>query len=563
MIISSPTVRGSGAISRMLVSPDGSMLAIISTLPLLTNPPGRASYMGQRIRQRLALHRRGQPVPFAVFDGMCLPINDVSFHPFEPVIAVAGGSYDGGWLFEGELFFWDWQADRSWPAVSHLPEVERCQFSADGRQLEILVRPWDEEWGDGAQDPFDCLYPHSIAYAGASTAPLQQIEIDPAQAIVRQTLDCATPDPAREDALANQIKEWLAVPEFSSRGAIWGVAWLDDARLAAVLNGCLLEIHDLANRSVISLNEEGLFGASILPTSPPVVCVYDAAGWQIKSSRLLALTDNSLAQIARFEGCYNFTSSTAGLIVGRQDRQRASDARQDVIVDINTGQVQFANLGHYDCFNHFLGLNGAPDLYILQGTPNTSHEHKRLCRVGAHGVVEPLWHLLPADGTHASHAMECLGCYVDDQQGPGILVCGRHYSPDPNKGKRAFIYRRRVKPGPLQSTKRNSGDAGLDVWRLATDSSVSALAPIPEAGAIMVAFLDGTLSMLNAETGSLIMSGEATVDGIATVIYSMDARGTSLAVGTFDGRIAVVEIAQFKDRVTAGRFELGQAPSQR
>lgn len=553
MIISSPTVRGSGAISSAFVSPDGSMLAIISTFPLLTNPPGRASYMGQRIRQRLALHRRGQAGPFVVFDGMCLPINDVSFHPFEPVIAVAGGSYDGGWLFEGELVFWDWQADRSWPAVSHLPEIERCQFSADGAQLEILVRPWDEEWAE-ADDPFDCLYRHSIAYTGADTAPVQQVEIDPAQAIVRQTLGFATPDPAREEALLNQIKEWLAVTELSSRGAIWDVAWLDDTRLAAVHNACLLEIHDVTNGSVISLNEEGLFGASILPTSPPVVCVYDAAGWHIKSSRLLALNHNTLAQIACFAGSYNFTCSSAGLIVGRQDRQRAPDARQDVIVDINTGQVQFANLGHYDCFNHFLGLNGAPDLYILQGTPDTSHEHKRLCRVGADAAVETLWHLLPADGSHASHAMECLGCYVDDQLGAGIVVCGRHYSPDPNKGKQGFIYRRSI---------QRSGFVDQYVWRHATDSSVSALAPIPEARVIMVAFLDGTLSMLNAETGSLIMSGLATVEGIATVIYSMSARGTSLAVGTFDGRIAVIQIAQLNECVTEGRVELGQALSQR
>ncbi len=47
--------------------------------------------------------------------------------------------------------------------------------------------------------------------------------------------------------------------------------------------------------------------------------------------------------------------------------------------------------------------------------------------------------------------------------------------------------------------------------------------------------------MLNAADGIVIMSGQVTADETPTVIYSMDVRGTSLAVGTFDGRTAVIQ----------------------
>ncbi|WP_168879210.1 hypothetical protein [Rhizobium sp. P28RR-XV] len=560
MIVYSPTIRGSGAISRAFTSPDGSMLAIASTLPFLTNPPGRATYMGQRIHQRLALHHRGEASPFAVFDHLRLPINEVSFHPFDPVIAVAAGSYDGGYMFEGELFLWDWQADRSWLAVKSVPEVERCSFSEDGKRLDILVRPWNEEWGEG-DDPFDRVYPLSLPYRQPGRAEMADVVIDPGQAIVRHTLEFATPDPNGHETTGKQLSEWFGVDELSSRGAIWDVAWLDDARIAAVHNDCLLEIHDLASGGVISFKEDGRYGADILRTSPPVIAVYDVSGWQIQRSRLLALLNDSLSEIITFEGCYNFASSKSGLVLGRLDRHRAGEAKADVIVDLETSDARFADLGHYDCFNHFLGIDAAPDLFILQGRPETSHENKRLCRVHPDGAVEPLWPVLRADGSHASHAMECLGCYVEDELGPGIIMTGRHYDPDPNKGKRGFIFRKPIPSGDaaggsLRSRWLRHATADQEIWRFATTAGASAIAHARKEGLILVAFLDGTLSLLSAADGVVVITGQVTIEGLPTVIYCMDVVDGSLAVGTFDGRIAVIPFDQLRNCESIGRIEL-------
>lgn len=178
MIASSSTIYGCGQITGAFPNLERTVLAIASTFPRLTNPPGRAAYAGQQLRHRLGLYRRGERQPFATFDQLRFPINDVSFHPEDPVIAIGGGSYDGGWVFEGELILWDWSTGLSHCGAKQVPEVERCVFDASGTCLNILVRPWDEEWGadESPQDAFERLYPLRISYVREGGG---DIEIDP------------------------------------------------------------------------------------------------------------------------------------------------------------------------------------------------------------------------------------------------------------------------------------------------------------------------------------------------------------------------------------------------
>lgn len=531
MIVFSPTLPGNGRITGVFVSPDSHILAVASLFPLLTNPPGRAAYTGQRLRHRLALYHRGERRPFAAFDMLRLPINDISFHPHEPVIAIAAGSYDGGWFFEGELVAWNWSSDRSWPLAGGLPEIERCSFNVAGDRLDLLVRPWDEEWGseESEEDPFDRLYPVNVAYEGAVGSIA--VEIDPATWIARQMIDRQMSDQDRQSAMERQLAIWFGTDRLVQRGAIWDVAWLDSGRLAAVHDLCLLEIYDLENGSVVCFSGEG-YGARILRSSPPIVQIGPPASalGEAPRSRLQVLRDGHLAEFGAFEGVYTFVSSRDGRVLGRRDRHPAGFGQADVLIDIGTGQARFVDLGHYDCFNHHIGIDGAPDLYLLQGTPPTSHKKKRLCRVRPDGTVEDLWPLLPADGSHASHAMECIGCYVEDDAGRGIVVAGRHYHPDPRQGHHGFIYRKAIER------------PGREIWRHATAAAASAVVHVRPIGLVVAALLDGTILVLDAAAGTVVAKARAAVNGVATVIYSMDTSDASLAVGTFEGCIAVIAL---------------------
>ena len=86
-------------------------------------------------------------MPFAACDAPRLPVNDVAFHPGQPVIAIGAGSYDGGYLFEGELIAWNWESGASHRPFLNVPEVVRCRYLDDGR-IEAWVRPWDESWDE-------------------------------------------------------------------------------------------------------------------------------------------------------------------------------------------------------------------------------------------------------------------------------------------------------------------------------------------------------------------------------------------------------------------------------
>ena len=216
---------------------------------------------------------------------------------------------------------------------------------------------------------------------------------------------------------------------------------------------------------------------------------------------------------------------------------------QDVLVDLVSGQEQQLDLGHFDCFNHYIGIRGAPWLFLLQGTPASSHEHKWLCIAQPDGTVRRLWPLLAPHRSPASHAMELCGCYVDDALGAGVVVCGKHYSPTVDNAYAGFLYRK-----PL--------DRNRELWRLPTRASASAVVHLPEANLIAAAFLDGGLQLIDAQTGVLRLDARVRLDGLPTLIMAMDAAGGTLLAGTVDGRIAVVEASALCACATDSRAEM-------
>ena len=178
----------------------------------------------------------------------------------------------------------------------------------------------------------------------------------------------------------------------------------------------------------------------------------------------------------------------------------------------------------------------------MQGTPPSSHEGKHLCIVHPDGRIERLWPLLQPDGTHASHAMECRGAYVDDEQGPGVIIAGKHYSPTVDNTYSGFIYRKRLARGVL-------------AWRHATHASPTMV--LAAAGLVIAAFLDGRLMLIDALTGGVRLDAKIRMAGAATVIYALDAHQDRLAIGTIDGRIAVVGVQDLLAApVTRGGIDL-------
>ncbi|MBB1628929.1 hypothetical protein [Achromobacter sp. UMC71] len=544
-----PVLHGAGRITGVFFNPAGDIAAVASTFPLLTNPRARAAYGGAALRYRVGLYWRGETLPFAVHDALRLPVNDVAFHPGKPIVAIGAGSYDGGYSFDGDLVFWNWQSGKSRRPYAAIPEVVRCRYRDDGGILEAWVRPWDEEWGDRERDPdgdwnqiLDTLYRVQADDTDAAwrvRTPLT-LELDEATA---STGGAPTPDPG----VASRLADWLGVRDLALRSAIWDIAWLDATTLGATHDGCLLDRYDTQG-ALIARHEGGGHGAEILRGAAVTVHAIappDPADIFRRDSRLYVLKDDALIAARDYPGQYTFSVAADGHLLGRQDRMGPTRPRAfDVLLDATLATERRLDAGHYDCFNHYIGINGAPALFCLQGTPPSSHEGKHLCIVHPDGRIERLWPLLQPDGTHASHAMECRGAYVDDAQGPGVVIAGKHYSPTVDNRYQGFIFRKRLARGQV-------------VWRHATGASPTSIVPLTAAGLVAAAFLDGRLMLLDAQTGEQQLDAKICMHGIATVIYAMDARDNTLAVGTIDGRIAVISLdALLATPVTDGAIDL-------
>lgn len=473
-MITDPPLRGSGKITEVFFDPVGEIAAVASEFPLLTHPRARAAYGGQALRYRVALYRRGDLAPFAAFDDLRLPVNDVAFHPTRTVVAIGAGSYDGGYLFEGDLVAWDWLGGQHQRFFSSIPEVVHCAYNAAGDRIEAWVRPWDEEWEGLPQDipdaAFNTLFAVSIPYdeairssPGATDLELSRDEFKPAG-------DPATDTPPPHARLA----QWLGLPSLTNRGAIHDLAWLDEQRIAVAHGSCLLEIHDVGGGPVATYTGAG-YGTEIIRSAGVHLHAAEPSKrpdrmWR-RDSKLYSLTNEGLNLVGEYDGEFTFSASSQGVLLGRRNRIPTSKNARDLLRDLNSGAERRVDLGHYDCFNHYIRINDAPSLFCVQGTPASSHEAKRLCMVAADGKVRPLWPVLKANGKPDSHAMELCGCYVEDAQGAGLVVSGRHYSPTVNVACAGFIYRK-----PL--------DRDRELWRHPTAASASAVIFLPAPGLI-------------------------------------------------------------------------------
>lgn len=541
-----PGLRGSGKINGVFFNAAGDVAAVASTFALLAHPRARAAYGGRTLRYRVALYRRDSLVPFAAFDDLHYPVNDVAFHPTGTTVAIGGGSYDGGYLFEGELIVWNWRETHGVHLYNQVPEVVRCHYNAAGDQIEAWVRPWDD--GDDARDAFDALF-RVQAPAPCPGSQALNLNVDSAPSVPAELRAQALRAPDVQQ-LEARLQAWFGVAGWTRRGAILDVAWLDRDRYAAVHEGCQLEVHH-RNGDRLATHSGAGHGVEILTSGKDVLVhvvqtgqagqivgrqdarLYTYTGAGADASAHTNTTTNAGLQLTRaYDGEFTFSATPQGRILGRQNRVTAAPGQaRDVLLDLATGVEHRPDLGHYDCFNHYLRIRHAPCLFLLQGTPASSHERKTLCVVQPDGPVRRLWPVLKASNDAAGHAMELCGAYVDDALGPGLVISGKHYSPNVRAPYSGFIYRK-----PLGRDR--------ELWRRPIPASPSAIVHMPALNLIAAAFLDGSLQLIDAQTGVLRRYARVRVDGLPTLIFAMDADAQSLVVGTVDGTIKVLEAGQ-------------------
>jgi hypothetical protein len=507
----------------------GALFAVVGLLPLLSWP-GRSIYSGHRLRHRLMLFRRSDLRRVACLDEARWLINDVAFHPTEPIAAVATGSYDGGWAFEGELLIWNWQTGAVTRPLGEEREIVRCRFD-DAQRLTILLRPrTEEEFGeDSGLDPFEVVMPFTLTDLG---------DFGPSKGIDPR-LENLTPGLPESFGFAARSSEEdqeelmaeLSMLGHEARHHAWDVRWLDDTQIAAVTEQPTVEVWSLdGSRAIhaieVAPGDRSAHGVQILP-GPERTLVNVLVGKPIvrSVSRLYELTPGGLRLVHALEHAYTFSRGAGGMLLGRAPRHFPEEAEaKDILFDAHGDILKRLHLGAFDTFNHALRLDGDEGPFFLQGTPAISHQKKRLCRIDARGEVTSV---MSWDGPGPIHLMESSAVACDH----GTIVRGyRVYDPRPS-----------VHPSFVE---RVTLAEGYVLWKVPIEVPPVALCHVAATGAVVVATLDGRVRVLDVATGDVLANEVLQVDGLTTVVMSLDARGDRIAAGTLDGRVLVMRVAR-------------------
>ena len=483
--------------------------------------PGRALYDGHALRHRIGLYSSDFQSRVAVFDAARFPVNDLAFHPSEPWLAIATGSYDGGYMFEGELLLWNWETGECRSLLGESREVACCRF-VDAQRLAVLLRPRDEE-EFGEERAFS-------TYVGvilndlrpARELGLRDGDADPRllglEPIDPASLGFHAPEP--QPALSCTANDLQLTPlGFERRHRVWDVAWLAPNRVAAVHDGCHVEVWGTSG--VRELNVRGPGHGVQLLHHPTAVLVHvlergDYLRGQPDRSKLLSLQGQSLIEMRSFDHAYAFSIDREGRVLARDTGDpRQKRARLDRVLDSSGNTIVESDFGHYDCFNHYLRIDGDEDLYFLRGTPPSSHQAKRLCAIDRKGATRELM-LWDDQGEHLMDGSAARG------PGDTIVRAYRVYHPNPTRSRGAI---------ELHSFARGS------LWRSDVEADVTALVVASDGGHIVFALTNGRFGVINMTNGVVVDDNKLTADGVPTVGTAIAARDRSFLVGTVDGRL--------------------------
>jgi len=116
------------------------------------HPLGWSGYTIQRAsgRYRAAVYDGKTLECVALTSHLKYRVNDFAFHPNGYLMALATGSYDGGFFFHGDLLFWDLRRQEIAGAMTYPRQVVWCAFDDNGSSLTVGFRPATDEDDENA-----------------------------------------------------------------------------------------------------------------------------------------------------------------------------------------------------------------------------------------------------------------------------------------------------------------------------------------------------------------------------------------------------------------------------
>ena len=456
----------------------------------------------------------------ATFEQAAHPINDFAFHPSRPIVAIATGAYDGGFLFEGDLLFWNWETETHWIVLSESREVTRCRFD-NGSELAVLFSPHDDEEFPSRKS-FETFVGTVLTdwrpyHESGRTRGEWDPRLSPREPVDPRTLGFSRGRIDREEHRADW-RARLSDSSYEERHRVWDIAWLDDERILSVDDCWHAEIWSTNDGRIARHSGDG-HGVQILQPSDRV-CVHVLRGVETEPPRdrslLCELRNDELVPFRSFSDPVLVSVDRAGRLLCREALNFPHLPRTDYVLESDGTCTLASDLGHYDATNHYIRIDGADGLYFLRGTPPSSHRDKELCRIDTDSRVE----MVGKWDDQGRHLMHGDAAAVRDD----VLV--RSYQA--YSSETAYI-------------ERYDLDAGTPRWRYRISAPTTELEPLPNEPFVVYALADGSVGMVDWQSGDRLFEEAFEVDELPTVVLSMAARGGRIAIGTLDGRILIAD----------------------
>lgn len=465
---------------------------------------------------RARLYSADLQTRIAVLPALQFPVNDIAVHPTRTVIALATGSYDGGYSFQGQLLLWDWQRNEVVDVLAGDREVWRVRFTAEGA-LELGLRPTSEE---AVPDAWH------VMFAGTLTdlRPYHELGLaenmpDPRIASFVQ-LDRASLPPDTPDWRHAQARWQRAFGERATeyRSHVHDVAWTDDGLVLAVHAGCELEAWDRQGRRVLDLRGANV-GVQLLHSKHGIYvhllrreALVDSSGYVCRTT-LARLVGNTLSEVRTFIGDKLFSIDAAGRMLARGV---SSDKERDHVLAPDGRDLLVRALADSDN-DYDLRLDGGDALYLLRDVPAIPGPRKSLFRLDAGNQLRECWPWDTGDGAYTCN----LALLLPD----GDLA-------------RAYVV---LTPAPrLSHLEIRVLESGALRHAYPLSAAPTCLARNEQY--LFYGLIDGRIGAIEFRTGERLFERAFHVDDLPVIALSLAARGAELACGTLDGRVLLLRV---------------------
>lgn len=498
-------------------------------------PLGSSQWNGRSVRDRAQRFIGWEPVGIYERDTLACrpfltsrwPINSIAIHPNEQVVAIGTGCYDGGYAFEGELLIHN-LATGTTRSVLRQPREITAVVWVDVETLEITTPPPTDEDIDWPLVPYE-----AARLASSAWGSLDDRDVDLTGVEKRPVKAPLTKDRAGLEAWLGEVAlPGGHLPLF--RRQAWALA-ADRHGVLVGLEGALerwTADGDFAWRR--SLAERVVVQALSLTTDRVLVGAWATSGssYDARATRVAVIDRVSGAVVADVDpDVQRVAVTSAGDLALLRDSgsNHREQPRPAYVIDSDGQRLGDVRLGRYDLFNHYFAIKDAKELLVLVGEGEHDHVEKQVAAVrrapdGA-WVVEKLYPLSWEPGRHLFGGP---GVWVSDESGESIVHAGAVYDRLGLQSGNAFVARRSHPHGKL-------------LWLARLDNTVTDVEVI---GDIVVAATNvGEVLQIDARDGSVNCSDLLNLDGWPVVPLSLAAAGEhSVWVGTFDGRVALVDL---------------------